>query len=210
MDNVVRRRPQQLRNDGELVNMILPREQRLPLQHLREDTSRAPNINLNIILLPRQHDLGRAIVARRHVSRHLRVLDARQSEVADLQVAVLVDEDVAGLEVAMDHAGGVDVFETAQDLVEEVLYELFFKRARGEEAVQVGAQELGDEVAGDWLGFILWGLGEGGDVHILERGNEDVAERNDLDAVRALFFWPSKWWVRTFSCLRCFSSFSSR
>ena len=31
-----------------------------------------------------------------------------------------------------------------QDLVEEILDELLFKRARGEEAVQVGTQELGD------------------------------------------------------------------
>jgi hypothetical protein len=31
-----------------------------------------------------------------------------------------------------------------QDLVEEILDELLFKRARGEEAVQVGTQELGN------------------------------------------------------------------
>jgi hypothetical protein len=47
-------------------------------------------------------------------------------------------------------------------------------------------------------------------VHVLERGNEDVAEGNDLDVVRALFSSQGTWWVRTFSCLRCFSSFSSR
>jgi len=43
----------------------------------------------------------------------LRVLYARQAEVADLQVAVFVDEDVGGFEVAVDDAGGVDVFEAA-------------------------------------------------------------------------------------------------
>lgn len=33
-------------------------------------------------------------------------------------------------------------------------------------------------------------FGGGVNVHILERGNKDVAERNDLDIVRALFFQP--------------------
>ena len=110
MNNVVRWRPQQLRNNRKLINMILPRKQGFPLQHLRKNAPRAPNINLDIILLPRQHDLGGAVVPRRYVARHLRILDARQSEVADLEIAVLVHQDVGGLEVAVDHASGVDVF----------------------------------------------------------------------------------------------------
>lgn len=65
----------------------------------------------------------------------MRVLDARQAEIADLQVAVLVDEDIARLKIAVHDACRVNVFETAQDLVEEVLYELFFERARSEESV---------------------------------------------------------------------------
>lgn len=180
MDNVVRRRPQKLRDDGELIDMILPREQRLPLQHLRKDASRTPDVDLDIVLLPRQHDLGRTVVARRDVARHLRVLDTRQPEVADLQVAVLVDQDVARLEVAVHDAGRMDVFQSTKDLVEEVLYELFFEGARGEEAVEIGAEELGDEVAVLLLALFseVWGCV---DVHVLERGNEDVAEGDDLD-----------------------------
>lgn len=189
MNNVVRRRPQQLRNDRELINMILPRKQWLPLQHLGKDAARAPDIDLDVVLLPRQHDLGRAVVARRDVARHLRVLDAREPEVADLEVAVLVDEDVGGLEVAVHDAGAVDVFEAAKDLIEEVLDELLFEGAGGEEAVEVGAEELGDEVAGAVLGgrfYVVCGRGRG--VHVFEGGNEDVAEGDDLVVVRALYF----------------------
>lgn len=170
--------------------MILPREQRLPLQHLGKDAARAPDIDLDVVLLPRQHDLGRAVVARRDVARHLRVLDAREPEVADLEVAVLVDEDVGGLEVAVHDAGAVDVFEAAKDLVEEVLDELLFEGAGGEETVEVGAEELGDEVArGEVLGrrfCVVCGTGRG--VHVFEGGNEDVAEGDDLVVVRALSF----------------------
>jgi len=36
---------------------------------------------------------------------------------------------------------------THQDLVEEVLDELLLERSRGQEAVEIGAQELGDEIA---------------------------------------------------------------
>jgi hypothetical protein len=74
----------------------------------------------------------------------------------------------------------MDVFESTKDLVEEVLYELFFERARGEETVEIGAEELGDEVTVLLLALFrgVWGCV---DVHVLERGNEDVAERDDLD-----------------------------
>lgn len=36
---------------------------------------------------------------------------------------------------------------TNQDLVQEVLNELLLERSRSEQAVKVGAEELGDEVA---------------------------------------------------------------
>ena len=67
----------------------------------------------HIVLLPREHDLRRAIVPRRDVTRHLRVLQPREPEIADLEVAVLVDENVGRLEVAVDDAGRVRVFQAA-------------------------------------------------------------------------------------------------
>lgn len=67
----------------------------------------------DVVLLPREHDLGGSVVARRDVARHLRVGEAREAEVADLEVAVLVDEDVGRLEVAVDDAGRVHVLEAA-------------------------------------------------------------------------------------------------
>jgi hypothetical protein len=42
----------------------------------------------------------------------LRVLDTCKAKVANLQIAVLVDEDVGGFEVTVDNAGGVYVFQT--------------------------------------------------------------------------------------------------
>jgi hypothetical protein len=40
-------------------------------------------------------------------------LNAGQAKVADFEIAVLVDEDVAWFEIAVDDTGWVDVFETS-------------------------------------------------------------------------------------------------
>ena len=112
-NHVIRRCTQQLSNDGELVDMVFSWEQWLALEHLSEDAAGAPDVHLNIVFLPCEHDLGGAVVASRDIAGHLRVLDTGETEVADLEVAVFVDEDVGGLEVAVYDTSGVDVFEAA-------------------------------------------------------------------------------------------------
>lgn len=75
----------------------------------------------------------------------------------------------------MHDTGRVDVLEATQDLVEEVLDELLLERPRGEEAMEVGAEELGDE------------------VDVLEGGDEDIAEGDDLWRISASWSevgWP--------------------
>ncbi len=93
--------------------MIFAREQGFAFQHLGEDASRAPDVDLHVVLLPREHNLRRAIVPRRDVSRHLRVLDAGEAEITNLEIAIFVDQNIAGLEVPMDHPGGMDILEAA-------------------------------------------------------------------------------------------------
>jgi hypothetical protein len=126
--------------------MVLSGEQRLALQHLCKDASRTPNVNLHVVLLPCEHNLWRSVVSRRDISGHLWVLDTCEAEIADLEIAVLVYEDVAGLEISVDNTCRVNIFQTTldnplalqrisdhsgyvyQDLVEKVLYELLLKR----------------------------------------------------------------------------------
>lgn len=117
LDDIVRGGAQELGNDGKLIDVVFAREQRLSLQHLGEDASSTPYIHLHIILLPREHNLRRAIVSRGHVSRHLRILDAGQAKVADLEIAIFIDENIAWLEVTMDDPGGVNVFEAPLCLI---------------------------------------------------------------------------------------------
>lgn len=75
-DHIIGRRTQQFGDDGELVDMVLAGEERLAIQHLCENTAGAPDIDLDVVLLPCEHNLGGAIVSGRDVASHLRVLDA--------------------------------------------------------------------------------------------------------------------------------------
>ena len=89
--------------------MILSWEEGLSLQHFRKDASSAPNINLHIILLPCQHDFGGTVVSCRDIASHLWVLDTGETEIANLQVAVLVDQNIGWLEISVDDTGRVDI-----------------------------------------------------------------------------------------------------
>ena len=112
LDNIIGGCTEKFGNDGELVHVVLSREERLALEHLGENASCTPDINLNIVLLPCEHDLRRSVVSGGDIAGHLRVLDTGEAEIANLQIAVLVDENVGGLEVTVDDTGGVDVFQT--------------------------------------------------------------------------------------------------
>ena len=129
LDHILRWSAQELGDDGKLIDVVLAGEQRFALEHFCEDTACAPDIDLDVVFLPCKHDLRRSIVSCRHIARHLRILDSCKTKVANLQVAVLVHEDVAGLEVAMYYTGRMNVFQASEDLVKEVLDELLFKRS---------------------------------------------------------------------------------
>ena len=62
VDDIVGWRAQELRDDGELVHVVLAREERLALEHLGEDAARAPYVDLDVVLLPGEHDLGSPVV----------------------------------------------------------------------------------------------------------------------------------------------------
>jgi len=91
---------------------ILSGKEWLALKHLGENASRAPNVDGNIVFLPREHDLRGPIITRRHVAGHLRILYSGKTKVtylgcctvsqrkagwenSDLEVTILVYKDVA-------------------------------------------------------------------------------------------------------------------
>ena len=74
----------------ELVDVVLAREEGLAAQQLGEDAADRPDVDGLGVLLPREHDLRRAVPSRRHVLGHearvvlLWVRNARQPKVAHL------------------------------------------------------------------------------------------------------------------------------
>ena len=113
IDHIIRRCPKELGDDGELVDVVLAGEEWLALEHLSKDAASTPDIHLDIVFLPGEHDFGSSVVSSRNVARHLGVLDPCQAEVADFQIAILVDQDVTRFQVTMDDSRGVNVFEAS-------------------------------------------------------------------------------------------------
>jgi hypothetical protein len=88
---------------------------------------------------------------------------------AYLQVTILVNQNVTGFQIPMHNSSRVDVFQTTQDLVQEVLDELLFERTRCEKTVQIGTKELCDKVA-DRSAYALRAT-----THISSRGEMKIS-----------------------------------
>lgn len=80
------------------------------------------------IVLERQHDFGSAIPSRGNVFRHVASVlfgingeTTRKTEVANLELAVGIDQQITGLEITVENVRRVDVLETAENLVDEGL-----------------------------------------------------------------------------------------
>ena len=106
------------------------------------------------VLLEGKHDFWRAVPSCRDVFRHETRLRARglggldrpcEAKVADLEVAVGVQEQVRGLKVAVDDVGGMQRLERAEGLVHEVLRMVVGEVLRADDAVHVGFHEFLDD-----------------------------------------------------------------
>lgn len=69
-----------------------------------------------------------------------------QSEIAHLQIAIGIEEQVAGLEISMDDIGGVNRLQGSQDLVGEILSMVVRELLRSNDSVQVRLHELLNEI----------------------------------------------------------------
>mmetsp|Transcript_27500 Transcript_27500/g.81494 ORF Transcript_27500/g.81494 Transcript_27500/m.81494 type:complete len:332 (-) Transcript_27500:837-1832(-) len=122
-----RRRAHQVGDEAQLRHGVGAREERRLLQHLAEHAPQAPHVNgRGVGAVEAAAELGGAVPARRHVVRpSARSLtgrcEPRQTQVAQLELAVGVDEHVFGLDVPVQHAVRVHVRHAAQQLVHDDL-----------------------------------------------------------------------------------------
>lgn len=107
-----------------LVHVVLAGEQRLPRQQLGKDAADRPDVDRRGVVAAGEQKLWGPVPPCHDVFGHELLLvgpGARQTKVADLEVAVGVDEEVARLQVPVQHVGRVDEAEPPEDLVDKVL-----------------------------------------------------------------------------------------
>eukprot|EP01139_Manchomonas_bermudensis_P020592 Amastigsp_a679148_104.p2 type:complete len:128 gc:universal Amastigsp_a679148_104:620-1003(+) len=112
-------------------------EQKFAIVHLDKDATERPDVDRGRIAARRQHDLRGAILSRHHIlgerSFVLLVLDldavrTREPKVDDSHRAIIVQHDVAGLEVTMDQPCRVDARDPFHDPIEQVSKVLLAQR----------------------------------------------------------------------------------
>jgi len=115
----------------DLVDLAVAREQGLARRHLREDAPHAPHVDARAVLPAAEQDLRRPVPERDDfvgVGAQRDAEGAGQAEVGELEVAFFVDEEVLGLEVAVQDAVGVAVADAVQELRGEFLDLISFDR----------------------------------------------------------------------------------
>lgn len=109
--------PQRVDDQLQLVEALRPGEHGLPPEDLGEDAAHGPDVDRGPVVVAREQQLGGAVPARDHVLGHklpVALAGPREPEVAYLQVAVGVHQEVSGLEVAVKNIGRVEIFQPSQ------------------------------------------------------------------------------------------------
>lgn len=117
---------------------------RVSLQGKEEDAPRAPHVDFGPIHGRAEEQLGRLVPLRDDAVRVVvptsRGVEAREAKVGNLELAVLGEEDVGPLEVAVEDAALVDEREAVEELLHERL------EVRGREVDRRVVQHAGEVV----------------------------------------------------------------
>ena len=137
--------------------MILASEQGLSVNQLCENAANRPEINSLTVVSRRKHNLGGSVPSRHYVHGQCHfelsvVVLARgdassQTKIANLQVTVRVDQQIARLNIAMHDARRVKEEEATEKLVHEVLVVRVVKLLlRHDQLVEVGLHLFGNDI----------------------------------------------------------------
>jgi len=108
----------------DLVDLGVTWEERLAGSHLGEDAANGPHVDASGVLATTEQNFGRAVPEGNDfvgVSAERNTKSASQTEISQLQVALLVDEQVLRLQVTMQDTVGVAVARALEKLQSEFL-----------------------------------------------------------------------------------------
>jgi len=137
-----------------LFVLALSGQQRLARIELSQDTPDRPDIDGARVLLLREDDFGGAVPARGDVVGELRRrghevgdVGAGEAEIADFQVAVAVNQQVARFQVPVQDTCGVQVLQAAEDLIGEESDVLFGEGlVRLDNLGQIGLHQVSNHI----------------------------------------------------------------
>ena len=158
-----------LQDEVELLDVVTSWEERFATEELAKDAANGPDVDGGAVHLLADEKLGGTVPAGDDVLglEAKFAIFAGEAEVADFEVAVGIEEEVGGLEVAMEHMGGVDILEATKGLVDEVLDVVVGELlGRLDDLVEVSVHELVHEVE----------VGKGG----VGFGTHDVEEADEV------------------------------
>lgn len=128
VDQLGRGTAEELGDHSELLFLRARGQEGLPDDELGEDAADGPDVDGAGVLPPREDHLWRSVPSggdvvgeRSLVGLQLGDVGSCEAEVANLEIAVGVHEQVPGLEVSVIDSSGVDVLESSKDLVKEKL-----------------------------------------------------------------------------------------
>lgn len=160
----------------DLVNLGIAREERLAGTHLGEDAADGPHVNAGGVLASTEQDLRGAVPQSNDlvgVSAQGNTEGARKTKVGQLQVAVSIDQQVLGLQVAVEDAVGVAV----ADAVAKLPHELLDHGLAEAETTQGLGAALGQSLAAA-------AVGDGESLHVLLQVEvEELEDEVELVAV---------------------------
>lgn len=160
----------------DLVNLGITREERLAGAHLSKDASNRPHVNTRRVLTSTQQNLWRAIPQSDNLVRVCAQGDAERAgktEISQLEVSLAVDEEVLGLEIAVQNAVAMAVAHAVAQLVHELLDD-GLAEAHG---LEVRAAALGQ-------GLAAAAVGDGQRLHVLlQIAVEELEDEVQLVAV---------------------------
>lgn len=107
-------------NEVQLSGVTRALEEGGPTEHLRNNATNAPHIDLGRVNLATQQKFGRAVPKRNDLVRqplHLGIPRPRQTPIGNLQLTLPVDKKIGGLEIAMDDPIGVHIMHSREELL---------------------------------------------------------------------------------------------
>ena len=114
-------------NAEDLIDFRVAREEGRTHRHLGKDAAHRPHVDRRIVVARAQQDLGRAVPERDdfvRIGAQRNTKGTRQTKVGELQVALLVNEQVLRLEVAVQNAVGMAEADATDELGCEFLHQL--------------------------------------------------------------------------------------